>query len=113
MKKFKVFWWIRGTGGKVRKQGHDIIEVSTDLFDITEVEDLIQEDLNACLCKLGGGSGASTHFNWYYDPEADDKDFKPKLPNFLKVHREIMKEVNSVSNWGVRKLKCLSQQEKN
>ena len=99
---FKVFWWIRGTGGKQRKQGQDIIETDIEFFDEEQAELLIDEDLDACIPKLGGGTGAKGVFSWYHNPKADDKDFKPNLPNFLEAHKEIMFE-NSVSNWGINK----------
>ena len=108
MNKYKVYWWIRGTGGHYKKQGFDIIETEIALFDEVDAEEKIAEDLQACIAELGGGTGAEGVFSWYHDPKADNSDFKPNLPNFLKAHREIM-EVSPVSNWGVRKVKEIEE----
>ena len=103
MNRFRVYWWIRGVGGRSRKQGQDVVETEIDFFEEEDVEKRIREDLDACIPKLGGGTGARGVFSWYHNPEADSKDFEPNLPNFLKAHREIMKD-GMVSNWGVQKI---------
>ena len=101
--KFKVYWWIRGVGGKLRKQGTDIFETEMDFFDEGVAESLIEDDLRACVPELADGTGAKGRFSTYSIRADDDDNFKPHLPNFLKAHREIMKE-RSVSNWGVTKV---------
>jgi len=100
--KFKVYWWIRGVSGYPKKQGHDVVETEIDFFE-EEAEEFIQEDLDAQIPQRV--SGSEGHFGIFLS-KAEEKGYKPNLPNFIKAHREIMERNNrgSVSNWGVSRL---------
>jgi len=100
--KFKVFWWIRGVGGLLRKSGHDIISTNIDFFDETEAEELIQKDLEAQIPLLISGSAG--HFSIFASKA--EEGYTSNFPNFIEAHKEVTDNSisGSVSNWGIKKI---------
>lgn len=107
MNKFKIYWWIRGVGGKQRKQGQDVIETEIDFFDVWNAEEFIEEDLEAQVPQRVSGSVG--HFGTF-SAKADEENWKPSIPNFVKAHKKIMEQNRcGVSNWGVTKITSLGE----
>lgn len=84
MRRYRVYWWVRGTGA--RFQGSDIVKAESE-FDEDDAEALIEDDLRNVR-------------------ENEPGCWTPNCPNFLKAHHEVTcaSKHSEVQNFGVRKI---------